>query len=222
MEWLFQEGFYVIPLEKLITYLRNREPFEPNSVVLTFDDGLSSIYEYAFPVLKKYRFPATVFLVTGHIGGVNDWTGQPAHIPQYPMLNWAQVEEMSQAGVSFGAHSRTHPDLTCLTEAELMDEIIGSRNDICDRLNLEVASFAYPYGKIPEKALKLVQHNFFGACSASLGFVDSTSDIAALERVDTYYLKSRSVFRRLDSKALKTYLKGRRALRDLRNRVIAG
>ena len=185
MEWLFQEGFSVIPLEKLIACLWNGEPYEPNSVVLTFDDGLSSVYEHAYPVLKKFHFPATVFLVTGHIGGMNDWAGQPPHIPQYRMLSWAQVEEMSRAGVSFGAHSRTHPDLTRLSEVELMDEIMGSKDDICNRLNLEVASFAYPYGRIPETARELVQHNFSGACSASLGHVDSTSDIAALERIDT-------------------------------------
>ena len=73
MHQLHHSGFHVIPLSLLVQCLRTGTPPPDRSVVITFDDGLGSVYTDAFPVLERFGFPATVFLVAGYCGKQNHW-----------------------------------------------------------------------------------------------------------------------------------------------------
>ena len=85
MEYLARNGYRVIPLAQLARFLDGKEPLPRKSVVITIDDGYRSTYEIAYPILKKYGFPATVFLYSDFVGAADAMT-------------WAQMKEMVALG----------------------------------------------------------------------------------------------------------------------------
>jgi peptidoglycan/xylan/chitin deacetylase (PgdA/CDA1 family) len=187
-----------------------------NEVVLTFDDGFSNVYEHALPVLQTYGFPATVFLVTDYCEKTNSWPGQTLRLQGQPLLRWSEIQEMSQAGISFGSHTRTHPDLTKLSIQQAEEELASSKKAIADATGLPVDTFAYPYGAYDAASRNLASQHFRLACSTHLGFVKRDSDLFALERIEMYYFQSAWLFRHLFSPATGLYLGFRNQLRCIR------
>ena len=185
-------------------------------VVLTFDDGFENFYEHAYPVLRRYGFTATNFLVTDYCGKDNSWPSQPGHVESRPLLRWAQVREMSEAGIAFGAHSRTHPDLTRLSSGNAEEEIAASKRAIEQYLEHPVESFAYPYGAHNATVKRLTAAHFPLACSTTLDFARPGSDLLALERLDMYYFRDARAFQRLVSGEAHTYVRLRRLARAVR------
>ena len=215
MRFLHEAGISTISLPAAAEALRGwRAP--ARAVVLTFDDGFENFYEQAYPVLRRYGLTATIFLVTDYCGKDNFWPGQPAHVARRPLLSWAQVKEMSEAGMSFGAHSRTHPDLTRLSSGDAEWEIAASKRAIEQILDRPVESFAYPYGAYDEPVKRLTAAHFPLACSTTLDFVTPGSDLLALERLDMYYLRNPRHFQRLLSGDARTYIRLRRLARKAR------
>jgi len=220
MRFLRASGVRVISLEEAVAGLGNgRSPVA--SAVLTFDDGFASVYRHALPVLQRHGFTATVFLVSDYCGKSNGWPGQPPGILSAPLLTWSQIEEMRDAGIRFGSHTRTHPDLTRLSRREAEEEIVSSKRAIEDRLGETVSAFAYPYGAYDDGMKRLAGDHFEVACSTVLGFAGPRSDALALERLDVYYLRRLALFRRLFSPAGLIYLGLRRLLRAGRPRYSA-
>ena len=190
----------------------NRE----SKVVLTFDDGFRNVYEHALPVLQTYGFPATVFLVTDYCEKTNSWPGQTVRIEEEPLLRWREIQEMSRAGISFGSHTRTHPDLRKLSTEEAEEELASSKKAIADATGRPIDTLAYPYGAYDAAVRNLARQHFRLACSTHLGFVKRDSDLFALERIEMYYFQSALLFRHLFSPATGAYLGVRKQLRRLR------
>src|SRR5258705_12916771 len=142
MQLLHERGIRVIPLSEVCQALSGQAGTEP-LLVLTFDDGFQNVYEDGLPILQRYGFPATVFLVTDYCGKLNSWPSQPAAIAHQQLLQWAEIKEMSAAGLSFGSHTRTHPDLRTVTPEAAEDEIVTSKKAIEDALGQTVDTFAY-------------------------------------------------------------------------------
>jgi len=126
---------------------------------------------------------------------------------------------MSEAGIAFGSHTRSHPDLRTVTSPVAEEEMVSSKKAIEDAIARSVECFAYPYGAYNEKVKGLAQLHFSLACSTELDFVGIASDLLALQRLDMYYLRRPMFFRRLFSRKLSIYLRLRRTARDLRCRV---
>jgi peptidoglycan/xylan/chitin deacetylase (PgdA/CDA1 family) len=121
-------------------------------VAITFDDGLRDNHTYALPLLESYGTTATVFVTTGLVDA--EPTVLRAIGKRYPGIaeealgmSWTQVREMHGAGIEIGAHTRTHPSLSRVSEAEAAEEIRVSKWTIEDQLQGPVRSFAYPFGK---------------------------------------------------------------------------
>ncbi|HYM13347.1 MAG TPA: polysaccharide deacetylase family protein [Bryobacterales bacterium] len=207
MEALAAAGLRVVPLAEL------RSAPAP-AVALTFDDGFQNFATVAAPVLARHGFPATVFLVTDYCGGWNDWPSQRAGIPRLPLLSWPQIADLSRAGIEFGAHTATHPDLAKLDEAAAREEILSSKRRVEDSAGRPAQSFAYPYGSMNEPARRLVAEHFTAGCSARLGWVTEASPPEALERLDVYYLSRLYLFRGLFGSPARWYLGLRAALRE--------
>lgn len=219
MRVLHEAAISTLSLPAAAQALRDgRVPAE--AVVLTFDDGFENFYQHAYPVLRRYGFTATVFLVTDYCERDNSWPSQPAHVARRPLLRWAQVREMSEAGVAFGAHSRTHPDLTRLSSRDAEAEMLASKRAIEEALQRPVESFAYPYGAYDEAVKRLTAAHFQLACSTKLDFATPGSDLLALERLDMYYLRHPRLFRRLLSGEVRTYIRLRRLARDVRPMLV--
>ena len=187
--------------------LRSGAGFPARAVVLTFDDGYRSVYDVAFPLLLRYGFSATVFLTVGRGG-----TGADDRLPSMngrPMLSWGEIRAMHRAGVTFGAHTLTHPDLTRLPLHRAQEEIWESKARIEDALGAAVTSFAYPFGAADRQSRRVVAERFECACTDRLGLASSRSDPYALERVDACYLRAAPLVEKIFTETFAWYLRAR-------------
>jgi len=150
MSYIAQAKHPVVSLSSLVDAIEGRGTLPARAVVITFDDGWQSQYEDAFRVLKQYGFTATFFIYTNAIGN------GPA------FMTWDEVEEMQKAGMTIGAHSRTHPELT-KRGVSLAKEIDGSRDDIQRNLGTTPDLFAYPYGDWDDRVAAAVRAAGFRA-----------------------------------------------------------
>ena len=144
MEYLAHNGYRVITLKQFEGFLDGKEPLPRKTVVITIDDGYRATYQVAFPILKKYGFPATVYLYSDFVGASDAMT-------------WPQMQEMVRSGlIEIQPHSKTHPNLTVRlpgeTDAKYQErirrEVETPVSVIQDRLALQSFSYAYPYGDV--------------------------------------------------------------------------
>jgi peptidoglycan/xylan/chitin deacetylase (PgdA/CDA1 family) len=135
------------------------------------------------------------------------------------MLAWHEVREMQRWGITFGAHTLTHPDLTRLPAHRIEAEVCESKAIIEDALGQPVTSFAYPFGRSHLPSREIVRQHFACACSDRLGFLSTRSDPYALERVDGYYLRSDWLFDLIASRQFRWYIGARGAARRMRRAI---
>ena len=145
--------YRVIGFEELARSVRDGAPLPRRAAVITIDDGYRDNLEVAQPILSRRGFPATVFVVSGRLGGANDWDEGGA-IAGRPLLSPEQVRELRATGAEIGAHTRNHPALPELTGEALATELAGSRADLEALLGEPVKSFAYPYGRFNDRVVK--------------------------------------------------------------------
>jgi len=173
LRWLADNGYTCIPLADVGRAFEaggaTHEPLPGRSVVLTFDDGYRDNYELAWPLLKRYGFTATIFLVSDSIGGYNsfdaDLPGEPV-----PMLGWEQVREMRSAGITFGSHTSTHPSsLIGLDDHRLRRELAGSKAALEEGLNEPVEHFSYPHDQLDHRVEAAVEAAGYKLACAGVG-----------------------------------------------------
>ena len=138
------------------------------------------------------------------------------------MLAWQEIRDMRRSGIDFGAHTRTHPDLTRLSLDQVETEICDSKTTIEDALDAEVACFAYPYGRYDRRSREIVRQHFACACSDKLGLIKAHSDLYTLERVDAYYMRTDRSFDLMLTRLFPLYIKTRSIPRRIRRAVLPG
>ena len=215
MAKLYQGGYQALRLMQAVDLLRRGAPFPDRSFVITFDDGYQSVYEEAFPVLEGYGMAATVFLTVGE-KGVASSRGRLPSLTGRSMLSWEEIQEMQRAGIDFGAHTLTHPDLTHLSSDQVQAEVCEAKSVIEDALGAPVTSFAYPYGRYNGRVRDIVRKHFACACSDKLGLVSQGSDLLGLERVDTFYFRTDRLFNIMLTRCFPWYLWARSVPRRVR------
>ena len=152
MDFLARNGYTVVTLERLASFLDGKEALPAKSVVITIDDGYRSAYEIAFPVLRKFGFHAAVFLYTDFVGASD-------------ALTWAQMKEMMASGlVEIQPHSKSHANLVLRLPGESdakYKERIRREVDVPvivlrDRLADPSFTYAYPYGDVNDYIVDLL------------------------------------------------------------------
>src|SRR5438105_7801885 len=103
MQELKNRGITVIPMQDFLAWKRGEKNIPPRSAVITFDDGWKSQYEVAWPIMKKFGYPFTMFIYTEGVRG--------GHFGGGEAITWEQLAEMRDAGIDIQAHSATHQDL---------------------------------------------------------------------------------------------------------------
>ena len=212
---LQRRGFEAVSLTHLLEAWNGTVPLPERPVVLTFDDGFTNFLECAAPLLKKFKFSATIFVIPGYAGRTNDWPSQPSEIPQMPLLSWSDMRDLVQQGFEIGCHTMTHKPLSRLGPKDLQHEIVNSKSLLEDQLSQSVTTFAYPYGIFDPQSRRLVQSHYSGACGVKLNLARRIDDRYQLSRVDTYYLRSVGIFRMLGTPWGSAYLHLRHAGRTL-------
>ena len=152
MEYLARNGYTVVPMSRLAGFLEGRVALPQKTVVLTIDDGYKSSFEIAWPILRKFGFPATVYLYSDFVGAGD-------------ALSWGQMKEMTAGGlIEIQPHSKTHANLTLRLPGEtdaryrerIRREVEGPVATLKDKLAVNSFSYAYPYGDVNEYVVELL------------------------------------------------------------------
>ncbi len=152
MKFLKENGYRVITLDQFFDFLDFKRPLPPKSVVITIDDNWSSVYEIAFPILKQFGYPATLFVYTDLI------------LPGRNMLSWDRLIEMSQNGIDIQCHTKSHRNLNKRNGQEsfreyfetVKKEVMESTEILRKRLKKDVKYLAYPYGETNSLVIALL------------------------------------------------------------------
>lgn len=150
-------------------------------VLLTFDDAYADLAEHALPVLREYGFSAVVYVVTTQLGGSNVWD-QAQGSEMHRLLSAEQVRHWATQGIEFGAHGRTHSDLTTLASGAAEKEITGSKEDLECLLGTEICSFAYPYGSYNAAVQQIVRDAGLVSFTVEEGLNYRSTNLQALHR----------------------------------------
>jgi peptidoglycan/xylan/chitin deacetylase (PgdA/CDA1 family) len=127
-----------------------------NSVALTFDDGYLDTFTQALPILRRFGFTATCYLVSDSVGTYNSWDAQFLQETK-PLMAREHVQQWLAAGMEIGSHSCSHPKLQDLDEASAQREIVASRAALQAAFGREIRHFCYPFGRVTAELAELVR-----------------------------------------------------------------
>ncbi|MCS7031195.1 MAG: polysaccharide deacetylase family protein [Gloeomargarita sp. SKYG116] len=181
-----EQGLTPVSLDALVTHLRTGLPLPPKPIVLTFDDGYRSHYEYVYPLLRKYNYPAAFSIYTQGVG-----TGG-----NRPKVTWEQLREMAQNPlVTITSHSVTHPlDLRPLDDAALERELVESKQVLERELGRPIHYFVYPVGHYDERVWTATRKaGYLAAFTMRNGpefYAGESQDLLAIERFGQSRLRS--------------------------------
>jgi len=130
-------GYHVVTLETLRAHLERGAPLPSKPLALTFDDNGHGIYENAFPLLRRYHFPATMFVHSNFVGTT---THGKRH------TTWPQLQEMSHSGImTIQSLTANHPpDLRVLSDKDVVHELTLSRSSLQYHLGHPIYALVYP------------------------------------------------------------------------------
>lgn len=171
-----------VPIDELVACVQDRRPVPRGAVAVTFDDGYKDLMEFALPVLREFRIPATFFVVSGGVGGIDSWNAI-AGLPNEPVMSWDDLKRLRDEGMAIGSHSATHARLDEASGEALRSEVEGSRHALKSRLGIAIRHFAYPQGRYSKEAEAAVAAAGYAAGWATRkGRVLKSGDLTAIRR----------------------------------------
>src|SRR5205809_5517050 len=196
MKELKDKGITVISMQDLLAWKRGEKNIPPRCAVITFDDGWKTQYEVAWPIMKKFGYPLTLFIYTEGVRGGSLGGGEA--------ITWEQLDDMRDSGVDIEAHTATHQDLReghsvaviepggkrtrkKLTGADyekwVQNEVVGCKELLEQRLGIKVNCFAVPFGNYNEHVKELARNAGYEAMFTVYGQpITFTSPMDAIGR----------------------------------------
>lgn len=170
---LKERGYHTVTLDDLLSFLANGTPLPEKPVILTFDDGYTDNYTYAYPLLRKYD-------VVGHFFIISDFANQAR--PGY--MTWPQIEEMASGGQRIGSHSRDHPDLKGKAVDYLVWQALGGLEAIQAHTGSHPRWISYPAGSYDDQVIAVYKSaHYWGGLSTEQGATHTLDRLFALKRV---------------------------------------
>jgi peptidoglycan/xylan/chitin deacetylase (PgdA/CDA1 family) len=217
IDWLASR-FTVIPLAEYARRLRLGRSLR-RVVALTFDDGYRGVFDYAWPILRSHRLPATVFVPTGLAESQGFWWDAPQVVqctteserrrwltefngdgaricqlipgatrsvpPGLRLATWSRISAAVRDGCDVGVHTKTHRNLTMLSDADLHDELEGGRAAIAAFTGATATCFSYPYGMHDARVREAVARaGYATAVTMDFGLNAPGCDPLALRRIN--------------------------------------
>ncbi|WP_088226241.1 polysaccharide deacetylase family protein [Desulfosporosinus sp. FKB] len=172
--YLHDQGYQSITLNQLYQSLYQRGALPEKPFVITFDDGYEDNYQTAYPLLKKYGYTATVFMISGYIN-------------EKGFLTWPQLNELADNGWDIADHTRDHSYLTKLSPLKVLSELESSKKALEKGLGHSVDYFAYPYGDLDNTVVQAVKKaGYLMAFTTLRGWADSNTNAYHVHRVYCY------------------------------------
>ena len=170
-DYFKKNGYEVIPLEKLVNALHNKEAIPDNWVVLTIDDNYRSFYEHGLALFKEYNYPFSMFV---YVGATEQKYGD--------FMNWDQLKEIAKYG-SLEFHSMNHPHMTELSDEALKKDFDEGLALFEKRLGIKPRYFSYPFGEFSPRVKNIAtSYGFQAILNQTMGAVASFSDPLDLDR----------------------------------------
>ena len=144
MNLLYQWGYRTISVELLVRAIKDGAELPPKPIILTFDDGSETTYTTALPIMQRYDFTGTSYIVYNYVGILN-------------YMNVDQIHALYASGWEIGSHGLSHTDLTTRSDRQ-MDEIVESRRKLQSLLGIPIFSFAYAFGAYDSDSLHYVHY----------------------------------------------------------------
>lgn len=167
-----QNGYKVVPLQKIIDELSKKETIPDNWIALTIDDAYKSFYKNGLEIFKKYNYPFTLYV---YVKATNKRYGD--------FMSWDEIKEANRYG-DIGLHSYAHPHLTKLTKKEIIEDTKKAINIFNSKMGFTPTSYAYPYGEYNNEVKNSIKtFNFQAILNQSTGTITKNSDINDIHRL---------------------------------------
>jgi peptidoglycan/xylan/chitin deacetylase (PgdA/CDA1 family) len=179
VRWL-SERKRAVSLNDVVRFSNGETELPEGAVLITSDDGFSSVATIAAPILAKYQVPAVAFITTSAVG-------KPSVEPDDPYMTWDQIARLGEAGIAVGSHSHRHVSLGRLPLARAREEAEHSRILLQERTGLTIDSFAYPFGmhadETPQTRQVLAEAGYRSVFIAQHGVVRPGTDLLRIPRL---------------------------------------
>ena len=178
MNWFYKNGWKSFTISELVKL----DKIPEKSFVITFDDGFEDNFTNAFPILQKYNFKATIYLVPNQT--INHWEEKNTSVLSN-LLNEKQILEMQNSGlIEFGSHTLSHVNLSTITDEQLINELRESKKEVENITKKDCEAFAYPYGKFDDKIVQAVKNaGYKNATVVKRGFFEQNDDVFTIKRI---------------------------------------
>lgn len=198
LKYLKEKGYETITFKDSLDN-RYKERFNrgKKQIILTFDDGYTDNYNYAFPLLKKYGFKCVIYLLS-HLD-YNRWDVEVKENPEhrFDLMSLEMIKEMEEYGIEFGGHTKTHPKLATLPIEKAQEEILHSKEVLEEKLGHPLISFAYPYGNLSEDVKKIVRNSgYHFAVATDSGDISFSEDLFQIRRIGIFSTNNFLTFKR--------------------------
>lgn len=137
MRWLYERKM-AVSIDDLVQFARGEKELADGSVLVTMDDGFSSVLQIAAPIMQRYGISSVAYVTTGFVGTIS------ASGERY--LTWDEIKRLPSAGVTVGSHAHTHRSMAKLSAQVAQEEARRSKWLLEQHLGSKVHSFAYPFG----------------------------------------------------------------------------
>ena len=184
MEYLYKNGYHTVTSGELRSFLYDKKPFPPKSVMITFDDGYMSNYMFAYPILRQYGFHAVIFAITGSVQTMD----QDYHRDKLDMLSWMQVAASSDV-FEYGSHTDALHNIREIETGFVSASLTEAQADL--QFSLKRVSgnkiFSYPSGQYNAQLVDMIRNNGVKlAFTVNEGYVNAGSNPLLLNRVTVY------------------------------------